>query len=578
MGLAISGIGFAAAGGGGGDVVAPVLSTIANNTAGTTITLTYGEALDTGSQPATSAYALVVDGASAAITSLNVTGSTVVITPTKVIVSGSTVTLSYTTPGSNKIQDAAGNASASFAATTVTNNSTVTPATILSGLTFRWLEAGRGETTTADSGGGASDAGGGGGNYVLDALADQSPSAFNMAQTTSSRPRIEDAGMNGRRCFAGDGVDDRLQSTGTSIAASISGVNQSWARWTTLQAFIASATLIPWSMGANATTPFMELFYSALNAYTVRKNVGANVDATGGTTDLGRHAVYVECQGSTLSIEIDGTQILSPASFSNASMTFDRDALMCLRRNTLTNFAAMRWNLDVMMVGNPSASQKAAMHSYAAQFVAPQTKPLLCMTGDSHLNTDIGETSWMSLLAAAYPNSTFINNGIVGDTLVNMLSKNTATATIYRYADSNYDSNRSKNVFGNHYGANDIEGASSRTAVQLRTDQTTWATAVKGRRPSAILIACTLHKIPSLPAGKETERVAYNTDMRANYVSYGFDYLLDKDLIITEAGGDASVYDSGDKHLNATGEAYLVNGRFGVDGMSQILTAIGGFS
>jgi hypothetical protein len=63
--------------------------------------------------------------------------------------------------------------------------------------------------------------------------------------------------------------------------------------------------------------------------------------------------------------------------------------------------------------------------------------------------------------------------------------------------------------------------------------------------------------------------------MRANYLSYGFTHLLDKDLIITELPSDTSVFESDQKHLNAQGEQYLFDGRFGVDGMKQILTAVG---
>jgi hypothetical protein len=450
-----------------------------------------------------------------------------------------------------------------------------TPATILAGSTFRWLEVGMGETLTADSGAGASDCGGGGGAYVVDALADQSGGGFNVAQTTSARPRKEDAGFNGFPCFAGDAVDDRFQSTGTSIAASVSGVNQPFVRLTVMQGFVAGATLIPWSMGANATTPFQELFFSSANAYTVRKNVGANVDVTGGTTNLNRHVVIVECQGATASVDVDGVNVVPAAAYSNGSMTFDRDAIMCLRRNSLTNFAPMRVALDIFVVGTITAQQKADLVTYAQRYTAAQTKPLLAMTGDSHTNTDLGETTWMTLAAAYFPGSTFINNGVVGDTLVNMLSKDAVSGLVYRYADSNHDTNRVVCAYGNHYGANDIEGASSRTAVQVRTDQTTWATAVNGRRPTAPRIACTLHKIGGLPAGKETERVAYNTDMRANYLTYGFTHLLDKDVIIPELPSDTSVFEGDAKHLNAQGEQYLFDGRFGTDGMKQILTSLG---
>lgn len=448
-----------------------------------------------------------------------------------------------------------------------------TPAIILSGSPFRWLEVGMGETLTADSGGGAADSGSGGGAYVCDALADQGPGGYNMAQTTSARPRKEDRGWNGSPCYAGDGVGDRFQSTGTSFASEISGVNQPFTIWMPYQAFIGGATLIPWSFGnSGATTPFMELFNSAANAYTVRKNAGANVDATGGATDLARHWVRIECAGATVSLVVDGVSIFSGTVFSNGSMTFNVDAIMCLRRNTITNMAAMRFPMMVILDGVPTADQRTRMDAYTAQWVEAETAPMLVMTGDSHTNTDLGETTWLTLAEAYFPGSTFINNGVVGDTLVNMLS---VAGMAYRYSDSNFDASRAVCAYGNHYGANDIEGAVSRTAVQVRTDQTTWATAVEGRHAGVPKIACTLHQISGLPGAKEAERVAYNTDMRANFLSYGFTHLLDKDLIIPELPSDTSVFEPDGKHLNATGEGYLFSGRFGVDGMQQILTSLG---
>jgi len=172
-GFSLGGVSYVASG--GGDVAAPSVVSIAANAAGNLVLINYSEALNTVIEPATTDYALTSDGASVALTSVNVAGSTVELVPTVAIMQGASLLLAYTAPGSNKVQDLAGNAAPSFSATAVTNSSTRTPANTLSGKTYRWLEAGLGETTTADSGGGASDAGGGGGAYVLDALADQGP-------------------------------------------------------------------------------------------------------------------------------------------------------------------------------------------------------------------------------------------------------------------------------------------------------------------------------------------------------------------------------------------------------------------
>jgi uncharacterized repeat protein (TIGR02059 family) len=106
---------------GGGDVVAPAISSAAVNTAGTSLTLTYSEALDTGSTPATGAFSLT--GTPAAVTVVNVTGSTVVLTCSPPISQGQTVTVNYT-PGGSPIQDVAGNDALALSGQAVTNSST----------------------------------------------------------------------------------------------------------------------------------------------------------------------------------------------------------------------------------------------------------------------------------------------------------------------------------------------------------------------------------------------------------------------------------------------------------------------
>lgn len=115
------------------DVTAPTLSTIATNTAGTTITLTYNEALDTGSTPATTAYSL--SGTSSTVSSVQVTGSTVVLTLNTATFFDQTITLSYTAPGSGKVRDVAANNVANLSNSAVTNNTIARALDILSRVT-----------------------------------------------------------------------------------------------------------------------------------------------------------------------------------------------------------------------------------------------------------------------------------------------------------------------------------------------------------------------------------------------------------------------------------------------------------
>jgi len=105
---------------GGGDTTAPAISSrTVENATPNRIDLTYNEALDTGSVPANGDF--TVSGGRT-VTGVAVVGSQVRITVNTAYANGDTITVGYT-PGTNKIQDVAGNdAPAITAGTSVTNN------------------------------------------------------------------------------------------------------------------------------------------------------------------------------------------------------------------------------------------------------------------------------------------------------------------------------------------------------------------------------------------------------------------------------------------------------------------------
>ena len=109
------------------DTTAPTLSTAAVN--GATLTLTYDEALDTNSVPAASAFTVLVGGVARTVSDVAVGGSAVTLTLSSAVTDGQTVTLSYTVPASNPIQDAASNGADALTNQAVTNNTdTIAPA------------------------------------------------------------------------------------------------------------------------------------------------------------------------------------------------------------------------------------------------------------------------------------------------------------------------------------------------------------------------------------------------------------------------------------------------------------------
>ena len=110
----------------GTDTTVPTLSTATVD--GTSLVLTYDEALDTSSEPATSDYSVsVAGGTGVAPSSVDVSGMTVTLTLGTAVTAEQTVTVTYTVPGSNPVQDAAGNDAVALTNWSVTNNTNAPP-------------------------------------------------------------------------------------------------------------------------------------------------------------------------------------------------------------------------------------------------------------------------------------------------------------------------------------------------------------------------------------------------------------------------------------------------------------------
>ena len=100
------------------------LSSAALNTnTPTALVLTYGATLyATG--PAASAYAVTASGGAVSVSSVAISGATATLTLSRSINGQETMSVSYTTPGANPLQSAAGNPAASFSGQSVTITST----------------------------------------------------------------------------------------------------------------------------------------------------------------------------------------------------------------------------------------------------------------------------------------------------------------------------------------------------------------------------------------------------------------------------------------------------------------------
>jgi uncharacterized repeat protein (TIGR02059 family) len=111
------------------DTVVPTV--VSRTINGSALTITYSEALDTGSTPAPSAFEVIVNGSPTpeVVQTVSVSGTTVTLTLASPVITGDTATVKYTAGGS-PIRDASSNnnlAASDGSAQTVTNNTAVPP-------------------------------------------------------------------------------------------------------------------------------------------------------------------------------------------------------------------------------------------------------------------------------------------------------------------------------------------------------------------------------------------------------------------------------------------------------------------
>ena len=118
------------------DKTAPQLASAA--VAATTLTLTFSEALDATSKPATQAFAVTVAGDGRTVDAVALSGSEVALTLASAVTSGETVTVGYTAPtgsDASPLKDASGNATASFTGEAVTNETAALPSVSIAAAT-----------------------------------------------------------------------------------------------------------------------------------------------------------------------------------------------------------------------------------------------------------------------------------------------------------------------------------------------------------------------------------------------------------------------------------------------------------
>ncbi len=115
-----------------GKPAGPVPTLSAATVDGSTLTLTYDEALDEAYAPAEEAYTVTVGGAAVTVAGVAVEDSAVTLTLAAAVYAGKAVTVSYAVPATNPVQDADGTAAGALTNRTVTNRSASVSGPLLS--------------------------------------------------------------------------------------------------------------------------------------------------------------------------------------------------------------------------------------------------------------------------------------------------------------------------------------------------------------------------------------------------------------------------------------------------------------
>ena len=116
---------------------------------GSSLTLTYGEALDGGSRPAPGDFTVEVGGTGRSVSALSVSGSVVTLTLDPAVEHGATgIRVNYS-PGTQPIQDAVGNNALGLSSQSVTNTTGAPPSVTLQLMPTSISENGRSATVTA---------------------------------------------------------------------------------------------------------------------------------------------------------------------------------------------------------------------------------------------------------------------------------------------------------------------------------------------------------------------------------------------------------------------------------------------
>lgn len=358
--------------------------------------------------------------------------------------------------------------------------------------------------------------------------------------TLTARPTYELNGFNGFPSIRGNGTTTVLGSTTPDFAVeAMASANTPFIVYISLQ-FLASSNECIFSFGNSGTLTenYVELLAQSSGnvlAAIIADSLGTSKTVTGSTNNTLRGTLRLECTGTSLRAEIDGVEIAAFATnnFNVGALTLTQDTFFALKRSTIINVAAARFQRRLWYKkASETTEEKAQNYAYMQAGYTPAAgQCFLIAEGDSTtaVDTHPGFLPWTEKMGLA---STTVSNVATGGhrLYADVLPQ------IFTEVNSNYATGYSFDAASLIVGSNDYNNA--RTGAQVAADHASWAASSKAANPNRKLIASTTPVADTLTGSEDTERQAGNALLIANYVSYGFDALLRRDLIITNTATD----------------------------------------
>jgi hypothetical protein len=342
-------------------------------------------------------------------------------------------------------------------------------------------------------------------------------------------------GFNGFPSIRSNGTTGYLPSTtGAFAAASMSGPFV----WYISAQFLAATNEGLFSVGNSGLANNYFEFYAASTGGKVtalRQGAAIAKSVIASINDNLRHNWLLEGDDTRLRIERDGVEVAAFATdnFNVGTLVLDQDAFFVLKTNVLAHVGAARFQRRLCYLkASETPEERAQNYAWLTAGYTPAAgRCLLICEGDSTTapETHPGFDPWP--LKMGLTHTTIVNVATGGQRLnAHMLPDQLADVN------SNYASGYAFEAASLLAGSNDYNNA--RTGAQVAADHATWAASSKAANPSRKLIASTTPPATTITGTEDDERQIGNALLIANYLTYGLDALIRRDLIITNTATD----------------------------------------